>query len=74
MENVPEMVDFVSYLKAQVRLLDTVQGIEATGPVDIATEVVGRKRAIEIMVGILSPLVSLQDFEGNTKNDYAIDI
>ena len=72
MSTVPEMQEFVAYIKAQVKQLDSTSGIEMDSPIDIAVEVKGRKRAIEVLVGILTPLIDIQDVTGVDKAEYVV--
>jgi len=74
MSDVPEMQDFVDYVKRECFRLNELASIDILSPVDLAVEVKARQRAIEKLVEILSPLLSLQDFEVQDKNEFAVDV
>lgn len=73
MSEVPEMKEFVSFIKKQVRELDKNSDITQDKPEEIAIEVRGRQRAVETLIKILSPLVNVQDIRGGAENEYAVE-
>lgn len=58
MRDIPEMKEFVSFLRNEAQKLNNLHDIELSEPELIALEVRSRKRAIETIVNILSPLLT----------------
>jgi hypothetical protein len=58
----PQFAELVSYLKAEAARLNTLDGIaENAGNIEIALEVLARKRASDILRAVLAPLTHPQD-------------
>jgi len=74
LENTPEMVEFVSYLKGEVLKLDSISDFKDILTPDLTLEVLARQRAMEILVNILKPLVVQEDFGGVDKSEYTVDV
>lgn len=70
---VPEIKEFISYIKGQIKLLNTVSDIRLDDPIELAVEVKGRQNAITTLLEILSPLVNGQDISINRDNEYAVE-
>jgi hypothetical protein len=68
-ENIPEIVEFMVYLKSQVRTLNGIHTIKS-----IAVEIAARKMAMEIMTEILKPLIDVDDITGNDPNEYTVNV
>jgi len=74
METVPEMEDFIVYLKATIKEVDSVFSMGEIPFSDIQVEVRARRLAIEKLVDIMKPLVNLQDFEPVNHKEFAVDV
>jgi hypothetical protein len=73
-ENIPEIVEFMVYLKSQVRTLNGIHTIKSETTELIAVEIAARKMAMEIMTEILKPLIDVDDITGNDPNEYTVNV
>lgn len=73
-QEVPEIKEFVSFIKQEIRKLDTTTDILLDDPIELAVEVKARKKAIEVLVSIMSPIVNAQDIKPLDINDYSVDV
>jgi hypothetical protein len=60
-KNVPELKELIAFLQSEAQKLDTLAGISAPTPNDIAVEVLARKRAKETIDAMLAPLLGHVD-------------
>ncbi len=70
LENVPELKDFISYIKGEVLKLDSLSSIEEDKLTEV--EIRARKRATEVLVSILYPLINTQETSGVSKSEYDV--
>ena len=72
MSDVAEMKEFISFLSQEAFKLNNLNDIMLEDPMEIAVEVKARKKAFEKIMDILSPLVSTQEIQGNSLDDYVV--
>ena len=71
-QDVSEIKELVSFIKEEIKKLDSTLDIKLDDPITLAVEVKSRQRAIETLLAILSPLLNTQDISSN-ENEYAVE-
>ena len=68
----PEMQEFITHVLEESMKLNTIEDIGMVDINDIAVEVLARKRALEKLTEILSPLINIQNnaIMGTTNKDF----
>lgn len=71
MSDVPEMQEFVSYIRREITKLNTISDMNfPQSDAAIATEVMARRRASEKLAIILAPLLELQSTNHSNPLDF----
>ena len=70
--DVPEIKEFIDFIKKQVRNLDRVSDIKLEDPIEKSIEVSARQRSIETLVGILTPLINTQSLTVSDNNEFVV--
>lgn len=60
LSDIPAIKDFIYFLDGEAAKLNQVKDITATDLNELALEVLARKRAYDIVIGIIQPLLATQ--------------